>query len=74
MHSYEIAIYGMTDDDMIIITDALSAANIDDAGDVEVGAYQKDNKPRSVFVTAMEVDAAVAIINSLGFETDEDAV
>lgn len=72
MSSYEIEIYNMTDDDMVIITNALHAAGITEAGDDEVGAYLCDNKLNKVYVAAGEVGAAVEVINALGFQTDED--
>lgn len=74
MNSYEITIINMENDtDMNTIQTALADANISDAGDEEVGMYLQYERPRSVFVDPSEVVSAVAIINALGFATDEDA-
>ncbi len=73
MNTYEILIYGMTDDsEMNHIQDVLAQRGIFDAGDSEVGAYLMNDKPRSVFVDPSEVAEAVKIINAVGYATDED--
>ncbi len=73
MNTYEILIYGMTDDsEMNHIQDVLAQRGIFDAGDPEVGAYLMNDKPHSVFVDPSEVYKAVKIINALDYTTDED--
>lgn len=72
MNSYQIVIYGMQDEDMLRITEALAAAGVTDAGDPDIGPYQQNYYPRCVFVGILSIGKAVRIINALGFATDED--
>lgn len=73
MSRYEILIFNLQqNDDMERIQQALTAAGIEDAGDIAAGAYRVYAKPRSVFVSPSEVQKAVTVLNDLGYETDED--
>lgn len=73
-HGYEIEIFGIDDDaEMNAVQEALYLARIADGGEDEVGMYLRYNKTRSVFVKPAEVALAVEVINSLGYETDEDS-
>ena len=70
---YEIEIYNIDAMDIADIVTALYANSIEGDNRDEVGMYLRDNKASSVFVNPMFVSQAVAIINELGFETDEDS-
>ena len=73
MNSYEIEIYNIKDDaEMNVIQHALHDGGITDAGDQESGPYLQFGHARSVFVALDEVAKTVEILNSLGYETDED--
>lgn len=72
---YEIEILNMQDDtEMHDVQQALAAAGITDAGEDETGEYLVYGKLRSVFVDRSEVRMAVNVLNSLGYQTDEDEI
>jgi hypothetical protein len=73
MNTYEIEIFNMVDDtEMHTVQTALSEAGITGEDVDGIGIYLQNNKPRSVFVDPSHLGRAVEIINSLGYETDED--
>ena len=67
MINYEIRIIGF-DMDLGEINMALGNAGID----VNPAEAQAQGKESSVYVNPMQIGQAVQVINSLGYETDED--
>ena len=72
MSEWEIEVYGADDHDMMLIQGQLAAGNIRGEDTDDIGLYFHNGKARSVFVYPPDLGQAVAIINALGFETDED--
>lgn len=69
---YQIEIYNADETDMMDIVNALAEGNVSGDNRDEIGMYLRDGKTSSVFVDPEDLGEAIAIINRLGFETDED--
>jgi len=74
MTTWEIEVFNATDEDMIILANALYHAGIGGQDADDIGMYFEDGSSNSLFVYANDLQKAVEVINNLGFETDEDSL